>query len=40
MRATEISLARLSSANWTKVKRKVTEVTPEMQGTLGTEGRT
>jgi hypothetical protein len=40
MRAAEISLARLSSANRTEVKREVTEVTPEMRGTLGTEGRT
>jgi len=40
MRAAKISLARLSLAKQTEVKRGVTEATPEMRGTLGTEGRT
>jgi hypothetical protein len=40
MRAAKILLARLSLANRTEVKREVTEVIPEMQGILGTEGRT
>jgi len=40
MRAAKISLARLSSANRTEVKRGVTEVIPEMRGILGTEGQT